>query len=56
LILILIAKDVGRKVSKGKANGKFAILQKRPKISKKYRKIPLFILSSGGPTEKKDEK
>jgi len=40
-------KGVGRKFSSGGAT------EKRPKISKKYRKIALFSLFQEGPTEKR---
>jgi len=40
-------KGVGRKFSRGGPT------EKRPKISKKYRKIALFVYSRRGATEKK---
>jgi len=44
-----IAKGVGRKFSRGEPT------EKRPKISKKYRKIAIFSLFQGG-NGKKDRK
>jgi len=43
-------KGVGRKISEGRGNGK-----KYPKLTKKYRKIALFSLFQGGPTEKRQK-
>jgi len=44
-------EGVGRKFSR-----RVGPTEKRPKISKKYRKIALFSLFQAGPTEKKTEK